>query len=197
MSLACHNASTRGTPKGTPQCQHELSHCPRGVGDPFHHLPLLVQPTVGPYRTSRTVLSNPALDGTLIDGPYANRTKEVVVTAAVPSSDNPDETFPIIAYAHGALGGGVDINGYDPFFHQLASHGFVIVAHKSCTLGCKDIPSKWTECAGLDFDVARTFGLERHLLPPLDIPPTPPQTHPESHSNPQPTLNGGPTTPKP
>ena len=93
------------------------------------------QPTFGPYAVSRTKRSNPALDGTLIDGPYHDRVQEVVVTAAIPSADHPDEKFPLLAYAHGALGGGVDIAGYVPFFDQLASYGFVIVAHKSCTLG--------------------------------------------------------------
>jgi len=47
-----------------------------------------------------------------------------------------DEVFPMIAYAHGAAGGGyLDINGYDAFFHQIASYGFVVAAHMSCNVG--------------------------------------------------------------
>lgn len=82
------------------------------------------QPIIGPYETSRITLPCESLDGT---------DPEVMITYPNPTSDG--ETFPLIAYAHGAAGGGFFINGYDDFFHQLASYGFVIAAHKSCAIG--------------------------------------------------------------
>lgn len=84
----------------------------------------LSQPVIGPYETTRTTLPCDALDGT---------DPEVMLTYPIPTKDG--EVFPLIAYAHGAAGGGLFINGYDDFFHQIASYGFVIAAHKSCAMG--------------------------------------------------------------
>jgi dienelactone hydrolase len=116
----------------------------------------LSQPLIGPYETARITLPCDALDGT---------DPEVMITYPTPTTEG--ETFPLIAYAHGAAGGGFFINGYDDFFHQLSSYGFVVAAHKSCAMGMQikiftGIPTlifviigcfkpggqnKWTECA--------------------------------------------------
>eukprot|EP00041_Stephanoeca_diplocostata_P023372 m.572835 g.572835 ORF g.572835 m.572835 type:complete len:295 (-) comp22274_c1_seq1:793-1677(-) len=47
--------------------------------------------------------------------------------------------FPLLSYAHGAAGGDwYSIEGYYSLWTQMASHGFVIVAPASCSLGCKN-----------------------------------------------------------
>jgi hypothetical protein len=53
-----------------------------------------------------------------------------------PTNGSSTDTFPVIAYAHGALGGGDLIAAYDTHFKQLASYGFIVVAPDSCNLGC-------------------------------------------------------------
>ena len=84
-------------------------------------------PAEGPYATTSTTTALPALDGS-----------GASVLLTYPSNASTGERFPLIAYAHGmAGGGGVDIIGYHALFHQIASHGFVIAAHKSCSFGCK------------------------------------------------------------
>lgn len=61
-----------------------------------------------------------------------------------------DNKFPLIVYAHGAAGGGIDLIGYNTFFSQLASYGFVVVAHGSCSDACDvKVETHWTECAGV------------------------------------------------
>jgi predicted dienelactone hydrolase len=82
------------------------------------------QPTIGPFSTGFVTLENEALDDT---------NHEVLMV--YPSNGTAGQLFPLIAYAHGAAGGNFDINGYDIFFHQLASFGYVIAAHKSCSVG--------------------------------------------------------------
>jgi dienelactone hydrolase len=55
-----------------------------------------------------------------------------------PTSGNSSEHFPVLSYAHGAAGGGwYTFEGYFTLWRQLASHGFVVVAPKSCSVGCK------------------------------------------------------------
>jgi len=96
------------------------------------------QPVIGPYATSAKTLTNDALD---------KSNNGVVLT--YPSNATKGQKFPLIAYAHGMAGGGIDIIGYELIFHQMASYGFVIAAHKSCSNGCTCGRSRWTECNGL------------------------------------------------
>ena len=97
------------------------------------------QPSRGPYKTARKVVKVDILDPT---------DDEVVLT--FPSNASSLDKFPLVAYAQGLLGGDIDILGYAELFDQMASHGFVIAAHKSCNTGCKQRgPSQFTECVGL------------------------------------------------
>lgn len=96
------------------------------------------QPAIGPYATETKTLKCDALD---------KSNKGVILT--YPSNATTSKTFPLIAYAHGADGGGFDILGYALLFHQMASYGFVVAAHKSCFDGCSCGASRWTACNGL------------------------------------------------
>lgn len=96
------------------------------------------QPTIGPYATETQTLNCAALD---------KSNSGVVFT--YPSNATKSKTFPLIAYAHGMAGGGVDMLGYALIFHQMASYGFVVAAHKSCSNGCSCGASRWTACNGL------------------------------------------------
>jgi dienelactone hydrolase len=55
---------------------------------------------------------------------------------AYPSNAADGEKFPLIVYAHGAAGGGVDMLAYEKHLGDLASYGFVVIAPKSCFMGC-------------------------------------------------------------
>jgi hypothetical protein len=69
----------------------------------------------GPFATTQTVLSNPALD---------QSDPHVVMTYPTGNQHgNQDRKFPLIAYAHGMAGGGFDILGYADLFNQIASFG--------------------------------------------------------------------------
>jgi hypothetical protein len=100
-------------------------------------------PKIGKYKTTTWKLHSPAHDA-------SDRTIHVVAPA-VPVSQN-FTRFPLVAYAHGFLGGGeLDILGYSDLFHQIASYGFVVAAHASCNRGCTRPggASRWTTCGGL------------------------------------------------
>jgi hypothetical protein len=99
----------------------------------------------GPYKTQTFKFSSPVHDAS---------NQDVYVTAPVAEvvTGGDNLTFPLIAYAHGFLGGGViDIHGYGEFFHQLSSWGFVVAAHASCNTGCAMpyVSSRWNSCGGL------------------------------------------------
>jgi len=58
--------------------------------------------------------------------------------------------FPLVSYAHGALGGGLDMLGYTYLFNQMASYGYIIAAPGSCNTGCRNTAATpYTDCAGL------------------------------------------------
>jgi len=105
----------------------------------FFHSFVVAQPDIGPYDTSSTTLTCNVLDksnqGVFIFYP----------------SNKTGEKFPLIAYAHGIDGGGFDMLGYTFLFKQMASYGFVIAAHKSCSTGCNKPGgmNPWTKCNGL------------------------------------------------
>jgi len=60
-------------------------------------------------------------------------TRDYVVT--YPSATS-DEKFPLVVFAHGAAGGRVDMLAYQSHFNDLAAYGFVVIAPKSCFMGC-------------------------------------------------------------
>jgi len=99
---------------------------------------IYAQPSIGPYSTSSTTLTCNALD----------KSNHGVVFY-YPSNETKGTKFPLIAYAHGMAGGGVDMLGYTALFSQMASYGFVIAAPKSCSNGCTCGASHWTKCNGL------------------------------------------------
>lgn len=55
-----------------------------------------------------------------------------------PEQREEGETFPMVAYNHGAGGGGIAILGYAELFEQIASYGIIVIATRSCMLGCSD-----------------------------------------------------------
>jgi len=61
-------------------------------------------------------------------------TRDYVIT--FPSNSSQGQRFPLISYAHGAAGGRVDMLAYQHHFNDLASYGFVVIAPKSCFMGC-------------------------------------------------------------
>jgi hypothetical protein len=85
-------------------------------------------PFDGPYSVSHKSYNISILDESDPEG--------VIV---YPSGNIPAGTkFPILSYAHGAAGGGwYTFEGYFALWRQIASHGFVVVATKSCSVGCK------------------------------------------------------------
>ena len=98
-------------------------------------------PDRGPWATHSKIYSVPALDKT---DPH--------VHVFFPAASGANATrFPLISYAHGALGGGeLDIIGYHYLFAQLASFGYVVAAPASCSLGCHDeVNAPYTDCAGV------------------------------------------------
>ena len=104
------------------------------------------------HKTARYKLHSPAHDAS---------DQDIHVTAPVAASQGAaPQQFPLVAYAHGFLGGGeLDIHGYDELFHQISSFGFVVAAHASCNSGCKRPggASPWTRCAGLP-ELSPPFG---------------------------------------
>ena len=86
---------------------------------------LVAQPVIGPYKTASKELTNTLLD--LSD-------QKVLIAYPVTTSG---EKFPFISYAHGAGGGGSSISVYYELLSQIASYGFVVAAHRSCSVGKK------------------------------------------------------------
>jgi len=64
-----------------------------------------------------------------------------------PADAKKNETFPLVSYSHGLLGGGIDLFGYTRHFNDIASFGFILVAPSTCNLGCKDtVDHPYTDC---------------------------------------------------
>jgi len=87
------------------------------------------KPALGTYKTSHVEVTDAGheeLSG--ID------TRDYVITYPETTGS---EKFPLIIYAHGAAGGRVDMLAYQTHFNDLAAYGFVVVAPKSCFMGCK------------------------------------------------------------
>lgn len=61
-------------------------------------------------------------------------TRDYVIT--YPADGGQDQQFPLIVYAHGAAGGGIDMSAYQHHFSEIASYGYVVIAPRSCFMGC-------------------------------------------------------------
>lgn len=93
-------------------------------------------PHYGKYKPARKFYKVPKING---DGGEMH--------VYYPSDASQGEKFPLISYAHGVLGGGIDLFGYTHLFNQLASFGFIVVAPDSCNDGCKDQEKHpWADC---------------------------------------------------
>jgi dienelactone hydrolase len=55
---------------------------------------------------------------------------------AYPKNAAAGEKFPLIVYAHGAAGGRIDFIAYEKHIADLASYGYIVIAPKSCFMGC-------------------------------------------------------------
>lgn len=53
-----------------------------------------------------------------------------------PANAAEGEKFPLLLFAHGAAGGGIDMLAYQHHFSDLASYGYVVIAPRSCFMGC-------------------------------------------------------------
>jgi len=95
------------------------------------------QPGKGPYTPARKFYSVPTLDASVGTGE---------MHVYYPSNGKPGENFPLISYAHGAAGGGVDLLGYTRLFNDIASFGFIIVAPNTCFSGCSDRQMHYADC---------------------------------------------------
>jgi len=85
-------------------------------------------PQYGEYEVGMADYDVPTLDST---DPRA-----VVV---YPIGNFANGSLPMIAYAHGAGGGGVlTYPGYKALLDGLASFGFIVIAPRSCSVGCRD-----------------------------------------------------------
>lgn len=47
-------------------------------------------------------------------------------------------TFPLLSYAHGDAGGGIDSIAYKPILETMASYGFILIFTRACNVGCAD-----------------------------------------------------------
>ena len=120
-------------------------------------------PTKGPFDIRKYVVEIPALDetgrGAAVYHPNVPSSSSSSTTETVNDEDHANATtntspqfqkFPLIVYAHGFAGGSIALLGYDSFFEQLASYGFVVIAHDSCDMTCHvKAPTNYTSCAGL------------------------------------------------
>jgi hypothetical protein len=88
---------------------------------------VILPPHNGPYEVAFKDYSVPTLQR-----PFA----EVVVAYPISTSN---QTFPFISFAHGAGGGGLQTEiAHTVMMRGVASHGFIMAALKSCSLGCAD-----------------------------------------------------------
>jgi dienelactone hydrolase len=86
-------------------------------------LPAGFEVPAGPYKTNFSTFDCADLD-------FTNRKIDVVY----PLSQNADEKFPVISYAHGFSD--TAYTSYTQQFDYLASWGYVVVAPLSCKYGC-------------------------------------------------------------
>eukprot|EP00930_Biecheleria_cincta_P099163 TRINITY_DN90806_c0_g1_i1.p1 TRINITY_DN90806_c0_g1~~TRINITY_DN90806_c0_g1_i1.p1 ORF type:complete len:315 (-),score=30.94 TRINITY_DN90806_c0_g1_i1:119-1063(-) len=53
-----------------------------------------------------------------------------------PANGTESQQFPLLVFAHGAAGGGMDMEIYREHLKDVASFGFVVIAPSSCFMGC-------------------------------------------------------------
>jgi hypothetical protein len=93
-------------------------------------------PALGSFATTTSTYSVPRLDSS-----------DPQVWVHAPVAKHANQTFPVVAYNHGAGGGGIAILGYSALFEQIASYGVIVAATRSCAVGCRDasIGNGWGE----------------------------------------------------
>ena len=93
-------------------------------------LPLAHAANLGPYATTYSTFTNDAMDRT---------DKRISVFYPTDVSVAPATPFKFISYAHGMYGGGVStVPGYYSIGNDLASFGYVVAFHHSCSVGCEE-----------------------------------------------------------
>lgn len=86
-------------------------------------------PPAGAYKTAATQVTD---EGLQVESGISSRNYHIVY----PSSAKKGEKFPVVAFAHGFLAGGLALDLYNTHLAGIASYGFVVIAPKSCILGC-------------------------------------------------------------
>jgi len=86
------------------------------------------KPALGTYKTKHVTVTDAGLEQ--LSG---IATRDYVITYPEGGSD---EKFPLVVYAHGAAGGRIDMVAYQTHFNDMAAYGFVVIAPKSCFMGC-------------------------------------------------------------
>jgi len=103
-------------------------------------------PAAGSYETTALQVTD---DGLQVETGITSRNYHIVY----PSSAKSGEKFPVVAFAHGFLAGGLALELYDTHLAGIASYGYVVIAPKSCILGCSP-PSDAVELSSsVDVDV--------------------------------------------
>ena len=74
----------------------------------------------------------------------------------------------MVAYNHGAGGGGIAILGYAELFEQIASYGVIVIATRSCMLGCSN--GLWGETYAAEQRKVILWAQGLAQRPPVDIP---------------------------
>lgn len=74
---------------------------------------------------------------------------------AYPKNAAPGEKFPLIVYSHGAAGGRFDFIAYEKHIGDIASYGYVVIAPKSCFMGCSPPKAEEPSVQGTDICYAQ------------------------------------------
>jgi len=93
-------------------------------------------PQAGDYSVSNVAVTDEGLETKT-----GIETRDYVIT--YPSGAN-GEKFPLVIFAHGAAGGRIDMLAYQKHFNDLAAYGFIVIAPKSCFMGCSPPDSNST-----------------------------------------------------
>jgi len=96
-------------------------------------------PQLGDYSVSNVAVTDAGLETKT-----GIETRDYVVTYPAGAKN---EKFPLVVYAHGAAGGRVDMLAYQKHFNDLAAYGYVVIAPKSCFMGCS--PPKNSSSVGV------------------------------------------------
>jgi len=89
-------------------------------------------PELGDYSVSNVAVTDAGLEVKI-----GIETRDYVITYPTNAGN---EKFPLVTYAHGAAGGRIDMLAYQKHFNDLAAYGFVVIAPKSCFMGCRARP---------------------------------------------------------